>query len=82
MTLRRARHEGGVRTKLKCWHCETVNEVDNEKLPPPIRELLGQSGKRVERPVTGDFRCLACGRKNHFEFFGTEENGEPVIDIR
>jgi hypothetical protein len=39
-------------------------------------------GKRVEKPVTGDFRCLACGRKNHFEFFGTEDNGEPVIDIR
>jgi len=59
-----------------------VNEVDNEKLPQPIRELLRELGKRVERPVTGDFRCLACGRKNHFEFFGTEATGEPIIDIR
>jgi hypothetical protein len=68
--------------KLKCWHCETVNEVDNEKLPQPIRDLLKKGGKRVERPVTGDFRCLACGRKNHFEFFGTNDAGEPIIDIR
>ena len=73
---------GARDTKLKCWQCETVNEVDNEKLPQPIRDLLGQNGKRVERPVTGDFRCLACGRKNHFEFFGTADNGEPVLDIR
>ncbi len=69
-------------TKLKCWHCETVNEVENEKLPQPIRNLLKKPGERVERPVTGDFRCLACGRKNHFEFFGTEESGEPLLDIR
>jgi hypothetical protein len=68
--------------KLKCWHCETVNEVENEKLPQPIRDLLATTGKRVERPVTGDFRCLACGRKNHFEFFGTEETGDPVMDVR
>jgi hypothetical protein len=56
--------------------------VENEKLPTPIRNLLKKPGERVERPVTGDFRCLACGRKNHFEFFGTEESGEPLIDIR